>query len=75
MVFMKNAGRTSAMESGEAMNAIKVSWSGGKDARLALQELRKRPDFQVMGLLATITHDFDRISTHGVVMVLLQGKA
>jgi uncharacterized protein (TIGR00290 family) len=74
--FVKNfAGTELAMESGVPMNPIMVSWSGGKDSCLALHELLRSPDFQVMGLLTTIMRDFDRISMHGVRTALLEEQA
>src|SRR5262249_12980674 len=54
---------------------VLVSWSGGKDSCLALQELMNGPDYQVTGLLTTITRDFDRISMHGVRTALLREQA
>ena len=50
-----------------------MSWSGGKDSCLALDEIRhSRP---VAALLTTITRDYDRISMHGVRRVLLERQA
>ena len=55
------------------MNVI-VSWSGGKDSCLALYEILKT-DYDVKGLLTTITKDYDRISMHGVRRDLLRLQA
>ena len=52
-----------------------LSWSGGKDGSLALNELRKKNDVRVAGLLTTVTRDYDRISMHGVRRSLLQQQA
>ena len=52
-----------------------VSWSGGKDSALALHEILKAERYQVLGLLTTVTTDFDRISVHGVRRVLLEKQA
>jgi uncharacterized protein (TIGR00290 family) len=52
-----------------------VSWSGGKDSCLALQELLQNPGIRVEGLLTTITRDFDRVSMHGVRRSLLERQA
>jgi uncharacterized protein (TIGR00290 family) len=52
-----------------------LSWSGGKDSSLALYEIRKSKDFEVVSLLTTFTKDFDRISMHGVRKALLDVQA
>ena len=54
---------------------ILLSWSGGKDAALALHELQTSSQYEVVGLLTTITAEYDRISMHGVRRVLLQRQA
>ena len=50
-------------------------WSGGKDSALALHSLRQNPEFEVTGLLTTVTEGFERISTHGVRRELLYRQA
>lgn len=52
-----------------------LSWSGGKDSCLALNELLASPDFHVEALLTTVTRDYGRISMHGVRTDLLQSQA
>jgi len=52
-----------------------MSWSGGKDSCLALYEIQKSSDYHVAALLTTVTHDYDRISMHGVRRVLLEKQA
>lgn len=52
-----------------------LSWSGGKDSSLALEELRRNPNCVVSGLLTTVTRDYDRISMHGVRRSLLRQQA
>lgn len=52
-----------------------LSWSGGKDSAFALHTLRASPDFEPVGLLTTITEDYDRISIHGVRRELLERQA
>jgi uncharacterized protein (TIGR00290 family) len=52
-----------------------MSWSGGKDSCLALYELQRARDYQVVALLTTVTRDYDRISMHGVRRVLLERQA
>ncbi|MDG7008432.1 MAG: diphthine--ammonia ligase [Nitrososphaerota archaeon] len=52
-----------------------LSWSGGKDSALALYEVQKSKDFEVVSLLTTLTKDFNRISMHGVRKALLDIQA
>lgn len=52
-----------------------LSWSGGKDSALALYEIKKRQDVEILSLITTITEDYDRISMHGVRRVLLESQA
>ena len=54
---------------------VLVSWSGGKDCVLVVNELLKTNRYQIMALLTTITKDYDRISMHGVRRVLLEQQA
>jgi uncharacterized protein (TIGR00290 family) len=50
-----------------------VSWSGGKDSALALHEAAG--EYDVVGLLTTVTAGYDRISMHGVRTTLLRRQA
>ena len=52
-----------------------VSWSGGKDSALALHELAKTENYEVMSLLTTVTQEYDRTSMHGLRRVLLERQA
>jgi len=52
-----------------------MCWSGGKDSALALHALQQSPDFEVVGLLTTITETYDRISMHGVRRELVEAQA
>jgi uncharacterized protein (TIGR00290 family) len=54
---------------------VHISWSGGKDSAFVLHTLRSSPDFEPVGLLTTITEDYDRISIHGVRRELLEKQA
>lgn len=54
---------------------VLLSWSGGKDSALALQALRNDPDLTVVGLLTSVTREYDRISVHGVRRSLLDRQA
>ena len=51
------------------------SWSGGKDSAMALYELQKNKNYEIVALLTTITEDYDRISMHGVRKILLERQA
>lgn len=57
------------------MKPVLISWSGGKDSCLALYEIQKAQNYRVAALLTTLTHDYDRISMHGVRRVLLERQA
>ena len=52
-----------------------MSWSGGKDCALALYEIQKTENYEVLALLTTVTEDYDRISMHGVRRILLEQQA
>ena len=52
-----------------------MSWSGGKDSALALYALQKNKDYEVSGLLTTITRDYDRSCMHGIRRPLLEKQA
>jgi uncharacterized protein (TIGR00290 family) len=54
---------------------ILLSWSGGKDSALALAALAADPAFEVVGLLTSVTRDYDRVSIHGVRRALLARQA
>jgi len=51
---------------------ILFTWSGGKDSVLALVELLKDTEYDIVALVTTITADYDRVSMHGVRRVLLE---
>ena len=53
---------------------VVLSWSGGKDSALALDALLQDPDVRVVGLLTSITTDYDRISVHGVRRSMLEAQ-
>jgi len=54
---------------------IILSWSGGKDSALALHALSQDPSCEVVGLLTSVTREYDRISIHGVRRTLLEAQA
>jgi len=43
-----------------------VSWSSGKESALALHEVQRSGDLEVVGILTTVTSAFGRVSMHGV---------
>jgi len=54
---------------------VLVSWSGGKDSCMALNEIQQSAVYKPVALLTTVTADYDRISMHGVRRVLLERQA
>jgi uncharacterized protein (TIGR00290 family) len=54
---------------------VLLSWSGGKDAALALHELQDSEEYEISALLTTVTEEYDRISMHGVRRILLERQA
>ncbi|RMG79489.1 MAG: diphthine--ammonia ligase, partial [Chloroflexi bacterium] len=54
---------------------IILSWSGGKDSTMSLYTLKQSTEYEVVGLLTTITTAYDRISMHGVRRTLLDAQA
>lgn len=54
---------------------ILVSWSGGKDAAWTLHVLRTRREFDVVGLLTTVTEGVERIAMHGIRREILLAQA
>lgn len=54
---------------------VLLAWSGGKDAAWALHALRQRDDVEVVGLLTTLTEDFDRVSMQGIRRDVLHAQA
>jgi uncharacterized protein (TIGR00290 family) len=54
--------------------SVVLSWSGGKDSALALDALSRDPDLEVVGLLTSVTSDYDRISVHGVRRSMLEAQ-
>jgi uncharacterized protein (TIGR00290 family) len=52
-----------------------MSWSSGKDSALALHEVRRPGEVEVVGILTTVTSEFGRVSMHGVRESLLDRQA
>ncbi len=57
------------------MKKALLSWSGGKDAAIALTEIYKNKDYEIVALLTTLTEDDKRVSMHGVRKALLDEQA
>lgn len=51
---------------------VLFSWSGGKDSAIALYEIQKNKNCDIVSLLTTVTEGYDRISMHGIRRVLLE---
>ncbi|HXF05975.1 MAG TPA: diphthine--ammonia ligase [Blastocatellia bacterium] len=51
---------------------VLVSWSGGKDSSMALYEIQKTGQYEIVALVTTVTDGYDRISMHGVRRSLLE---
>ena len=54
---------------------VVVSWSSGKDSALALHDVLRSGDVEVVGILTTITSTYGRVSMHGVRESLLDAQA
>lgn len=53
---------------------IVLQWSGGKDSALALHALAQRDGCEVVGLLATFTERYNRVTMHGVRRALVEAQ-
>ena len=51
-----------------------IAWSSGKDSAWALHEVRRAGAFEIVGALTTVTHEFCRVSMHGVREELLAAQ-
>jgi uncharacterized protein (TIGR00290 family) len=52
-----------------------MCWSCGKDSATALWRLQQGPEYEVIGLLTTLTEGYDRVSISGVRRELLERQA
>lgn len=52
-----------------------VAWSSGKDSAWALHAVREAGEFEVAGLLTTVTEAYSRVSMHGVREEVLEAQA
>ena len=57
------------------METVLVSWSGGKDCALAMYDALVSGEYQVVGLLTTITKDSDRVDLHDIRCSLIERQA
>jgi uncharacterized protein (TIGR00290 family) len=55
--------------------SVVMSWSGGKDSAMALHELLRAADYEVVELMATVSEEYRRVSHHGVREELLDAQA
>lgn len=54
---------------------VLLAWSGGKDAAWTLHTLSRRDDVEVVGLLTTVTREYDRVSMQGIRRSVLHAQA
>ena len=54
---------------------VLLSWSGGKDSAMALYEIQRKRQYEVVSLLTSVTQDYDRVTMHGVRRALLELQA
>ena len=51
------------------------NWSSGKDSALALYKILQEEEYDIIGLLTSINTQYQRISMHGVRVLLLEAQA
>jgi len=54
---------------------VVMSWSGGKDSAMALYELCRTGEYDIVALLTSVSEEYRRISHHGVREALLEQQA
>ncbi len=52
-----------------------LSWSGGKDSAMALHEVQRAGEYEIVAVLTTITEAYDRSSMHGIRRALIEQQA
>jgi uncharacterized protein (TIGR00290 family) len=57
------------------MKRILLSWSSGKDSAWSLHVLRRRGEYEVVGLLTTFNEEADRVAMHAVRKELVERQA
>jgi uncharacterized protein (TIGR00290 family) len=56
-------------------NKVLISWSSGKDSAYALHHVLQTNQYEVVGLLSTLTEEYDRVSMHSTRHELLKKQA
>lgn len=56
-------------------NKLLISWSTGKDSAYALHKVRESSEYEVVGLISTVTEEYDRVSMHSTRHALLKNQA
>ena len=54
---------------------VYLSWSSGKDSAWTLHTLQQQNDYEVVGLVTTVSRQYERVAMHGVREHLLQLQA
>jgi uncharacterized protein (TIGR00290 family) len=54
---------------------VVMSWSGGKDSAMALHEVRRTQQYDIVALVTSVSDEYRRISHHGVREELLEDQA
>lgn len=57
------------------MKRILLSWSSGKDSAWSLHVLRRRGEYEVVGLLTSFNEEADRVAMHAVRRLLVEKQA
>ena len=58
-----------------SLEPILLAWSGGKESLMALRELRRQKEFDVCGLVTTVSDSDQRVTTHGVSREVIKEQA
>jgi uncharacterized protein (TIGR00290 family) len=58
----------------QAKEKVIFNWSGGKDSSLCLFKLLQSQSYDIVGLLTSISQQYQRISMHGVRVELLEAQ-
>ena len=54
---------------------VLFAWSSGKDSARSFFELKRDANYEITGLMTTVTEGYERISMHGVRVALLEQQA
>ena len=58
-----------------SLEPILLAWSGGKESLMSLRELRRQKEFDVCGLVTTVSDSDQRVTTHGVSREVIEAQA